>query len=124
MLTVDELVGVWVEHNVGGLGPSVLILCPDQRGAIDYYNPTFAGRDEFRWHLLDGGTRIRIDPSMWCTDTVEVSCFVRGNDRVLRLEFDFPPNEALGISGGHATCDHYLSALSVTDYVPPTDEET
>ena len=125
MITANELVGVWVDENFGGLGPEVLILFPNERGATDYYNPTFAGRDEFRWELIGRGTQLRFSQysaSATPTKSYEVSFHSRESQRILRLEFDSPGDEALGISGGHFTCDYRLSSVSVNDYLPPDEE--
>jgi hypothetical protein len=58
MNDIEEwLAGLWHTNNVGGHSDETLVLWPDGRAAIDFYNIDFCGRDCFRWRL-DGHEHI------------------------------------------------------------------
>lgn len=126
MNTADDLTGVWVDDNIGGLGPEVMVIFPNGVGATDYYNPTFAGHDEFHWELVTQGTEIQFsrhytEPAR--TITCGVSLHTYEGQRVLRIESDVPDNPIIGSTGGHFVTDYYLSSTHIDDYVPPKEDQ-
>ena len=116
MLTEAEIVGYWYDPNPGGQSSENLPFLPSGKGCLDFYNPGPAGRIPFRWRLLDGGTRIRFEPPLWANDTVDVSSSTKDGRRILRLEFDTPDGEELGIPGGRVGTDYWFTHQSLSEF--------
>src|SRR6478752_3249356 len=73
--TESDIIGYWCDENFGGQSSENLVFFPDGRGILDFYNPGPAGRVEFQWRLLEGGTRLQFVPALWAWDSVGVSTF-------------------------------------------------
>lgn len=114
-ITESDIVGYWRDENFGGQSAEDLIFFPGGEGVMDFYNPGPAGRVPFRWSLLDEGTRLRFEPALWRTDTVDISCFEKHGRRGLRIEFD--GNANLGVP--RVGSDYYLSDRPLSEYKPP-----
>jgi hypothetical protein len=122
MITAEQLVGVWIDENFGGLGPTVMLLFPDGRGANDIYNGEYAGREQFHWELDEQGTRLRFSQYDWGspqTHSYRVSLKFRGDQRILRIELEMADDPDRGMFGGHFVRDYYRTSISVEDWVPP-----
>jgi hypothetical protein len=85
------------------------VLKPDGSGAIDFYNYVFAGRDEFRWEIIDAGTKIKFfpHPTCWSDDPRRIAIFRDADGRrVMRLGENY---------------DFYFSKQLLSDYKPPKE---
>jgi hypothetical protein len=107
LLRAHDLVGIWITDNFMGHSEEVIVLMPDGTGAIDYYNPTFAGREEFQWEVIDSGAKMRFTPAIWRDDTRDISTYFDSRNRRV-LEF-----------GNNYRV--YLTNQKTTDYVAPKE---
>jgi hypothetical protein len=108
-VSAGDLLGIWITPDSGGPSDEVLVLKSDGSGAIDFYNYAFAGRDEFRWEIIDAGTKIRFSspPTCWSAEPRRIAIFRDKNGtRVLRLDENY---------------DFYFSEMSLSDYKPPKE---
>lgn len=129
MITNDELVGVWVDGNVGGFGMMVLVLYPDGRGVMDVHRPTFPWRnDEFRWEVVGDGTQVKfsqyIGKPTKPANSHAISMRTEGSQRILRIHHNVPDNEKLGIKGGCFPTDYVLSSEVTGDYELPNEDKS
>jgi hypothetical protein len=125
MPTESEIVGYWYDENFGGHSADDLVFFPNGKGVCDYYNPGPAGREEFEWRLIEGGTRLLFVPALWAWDSVEVSTFwdAGRRNRVLRFEFYYherPLDPRSPLVKG--TQDYYLGKPH-SEYKPPRSHE-
>jgi hypothetical protein len=61
MLSTGDLAGIWLTEKASGLNESIL-LNRDGSGVIEYYNVGLFHCDQFRWEIIDAGTKIKFDP--------------------------------------------------------------
>ena len=129
MITNDELVGVWVDNNVGGFGIMVLALYPDGRGVLDVHRPPSPWRnDEFQWEVVGDGTQIQISQHLGKptkpANSHAISLRTEGSQRILRIDHHVPDNEELGIKGGYFARDYVLSSEDIGDYALPNQDSS